>query len=141
MTNLFKTRLFLILSIAALLSGCELGNFHAGKLKIGETRLGMAGSKEPDQMAFSYGTFTGFESGSVAAEAGQSLALVYQVTINKGSLAIEVQDPGNEVIWDKTFEADETGSIEIQLEQSGSYAIIVQAKNAGGSFELSWDLE
>ena len=124
-----------IVVVAFLLSSCDFS-----QIKIGEVRMGY-GSNEDGYLTYNYSTFTGFERGSSEAEAGQTIAFEYVVTVNKGSLLIEWQDPDGEVVWQKSLVESEQGEDEILAETSGDYAVVIQGKNAGGYFELSWEIE
>jgi hypothetical protein len=124
-----------IVVVAFLLSSCDFS-----QIKIGEVRMGY-GSNEDGYLTYNYSTFTGFERGSSEAEAGQTIAFEYVVTVNKGSLLIEWQDPDGEVVWRKSLVESERGEAEILAETSGDYAVVIQGKNAGGYFELSLEIE
>ena len=129
--------LFTVLIIATLLSGCDFSS----KIRIGEVRLGMFGDNEGSYMNYSYGTFTGVESDQVQAINGQTIAFPYVVSVNKGSVLIEWQDPEGEVVWQKRFESNAQGVIEIPVATTGTYTIIIQGKDTGGSFEISWQVK
>ena len=129
--------LFTVLIIATLLSGCDFSS----KIRIGEVRLGMFGDNKGSYMNYSYGTFTGVESDQVQAINGQTIAFPYVVSVNKGSVLIEWQDPEGEVVWQKRFESNAQGVIEIPVATTGTYTIIIQGKDTGGSFEISWQVK
>lgn len=130
-----------LLSITALiLGGCTSGSFHLGDVKFGEVRIGMMGSNSPRGMAYQYRTFSGFEQGSLETKSAGSIDLEYDVAITKGSLTIQVMDPSEETLWEKDFDESAQGRVELEAEQPGRYQIFVQADDAGGSFELTWDV-
>lgn len=122
-----------ILSI--LLSGCELN-----KVKFGEVRM-MFGTNEEGHIAYTCTTFTGIESGSVQAERGQIISFNYQATISKGSLIIEWQDPAGEVEWRKILVEDDHGKDELLVESAGKHTILIQGQDAGGKFDVSWQVK
>jgi hypothetical protein len=122
-----------ILSI--LLSGCELS-----KVKFGEVRM-MFGTNEEGHISYTCTTFTGIESGRVQAERGQIISFNYQATISKGSLIIEWHDPAGEVEWRKILVVEDHGKEEIKIESAGKHTILIQGKDAGGKFDVSWQVK
>ena len=130
----------IIFLVVVLLAACNLPNFHLGKLQVGEIRLGMAGSNQPGRMNYSFSTFTGFERGDSQVEAGQILSMDYTVAVRKGSLYLEVLSPAGEIAWQAELNEDAQDRFEVLAEESGRYAIVVRADNAGGSFEVSWEV-
>ena len=129
--------LFTILLIGSVLSGCDF----TSKIKIGEVRLGMFGDHQDSHLYYSYSTFTGVESDRLQAEKGQSIAFSYQVSVEKGSLIMEWQDPNGEVLWHQVHETNAQDELEIPVETTGIQTIIIQGKDAGGSFEVSWQVK
>jgi hypothetical protein len=134
--KLFHSSLYFGFVLAFLLIGCNLGS-----LKIGEVRLGMFGDNSDARIAYTFSTFSGFENGSQRLESGESFQLHYEATLGKGSVLIELQDPNGEVVWQKSLQEHTQGSETIAAEITGNYTIIVQAKDAGGSFDVSWELD
>ena len=129
--------LFTILIIGNVLSGCDF----TSKIKIGEVRLGMFGDNADGLMYYSYRTFTGIESDLIQAQQGQTISHSYALDVNKGSLIIEWQDPEGEVAWREVFETSVQGINEIPVVTTGTYTIIIQGKDTGGSFKVSWEVE
>lgn len=130
--------LLLVTLLTLSLSACE---FEMGKLHVGSVRLGMYGSNIPGQIAYSYSTFTGYEQGTFLADVGQTIHLYYQVTIEKGALYAELQDPNGEVIWQKSFEQDESEGIEVTVSCSGQQTLVIEGKDTGGSFDFTWEIK
>ena len=120
------------LILAILLSGCDYT-----KIKVGEVRV-MYGSNEDGHISYDFKTFTGFESGSAQVEKGEIIFFDYQATVDKGSLLIEWQDPNGEIVWQENLSESDRGNVEIGIETSGKYTIIIQGKNAAGNFDVSW---
>jgi hypothetical protein len=112
-----------------LLAGCD------------RVQIGWVETSLPGQFQASYGTFTGTERRRVRMQEGETLTLTYEATVEKGTLAFEVQDPGQETVRSLTLEQDDTGTVDLTAEQSGTYRILVQGQDAGGSFELNWETE
>jgi hypothetical protein len=121
-----------ILILVILLSGCDYT-----KIRVGEVRV-MYGSNEDGHISYDFKTFTGFESGSAQVEKGEIIFFDYQATVDKGSLLIEWQDPNGEIVWQENLSESERGNVEIGIETSGKYTIIIQGKNAAGNFDVSW---
>lgn len=130
-----------LILLTVLLSACGGGSLHVGKLKIGEVRIGMLETRGPNHMAYSYTTFSGHESAPVDLDSGQTLTIDYQVQMTKGGLTLEIQDPQNDVLWQKSFQTDASETIELQAQETGQHAIIIAAESAGGSVDVSWYVE
>lgn len=120
----------LLLSLVGLLAGC-------GERKI---QVGWVASSAPGRFSASYASFTGSETRTVRADAGEMLVLRYEIEVNRGTLSVRVEDPDGEILWDASFEEAAVDSVQIPAEQDGRYAITVQGDGAGGSFELLWEL-
>jgi len=127
--------LFITSILALVVSGCDLS-----KIKFGEVRM-MYGSNDDGHISYNYSTFTGIENGSAHVETGQTISFDYDVTVDKGSLMIEWQDPNGNAVWQKRLVESDRGNDEIIVESSGEYVIIIQGKNAGGDFDVSWRIQ
>ncbi|MBE0411686.1 MAG: hypothetical protein IBX69_18320 [Anaerolineales bacterium] len=128
-------KVLIVLAVGILICGC---NFHLGNIKLGETRLGMVGSKSPRSMIYSYHTFSGYESQDFQAGAGETLEISYRAVVDRGNLTLEVQDPHRNVIWTRSMEKTVEDGIQLDLDKTGRYGIIIQAKDTAGSFEINW---
>jgi hypothetical protein len=127
--------LFITSILALLLSGCDFS-----KINIGQVRM-MYGSNDDGHILYNYSTFTGIENGSAHVETGQTISFDYDVRVDKGSLMIEWQDPNGTAVWQKSLVESDRGNEEIIVESSGKYMIIIQGKNAGGDFDISWRIQ
>jgi hypothetical protein len=112
-----------------LLAGCD------------RVQIGWVETSLPGQFEASYGTFTGTERRRVRLQEGETLTLTYEATVEKGTLTFEIQDPGQETVWSLALEQEDAGTVNLTAEQSGTYRILVQGQDAGGSFELNWETE
>jgi hypothetical protein len=130
-----------LILLTVLSSACGGGSLHVGKLKIGEVRIGMLETRSPNHMAYSYTTFSGHESAPLELVSGQTLTIDYQVRMTKGDLTLEIQDPQNDVLWQKSFQADASETIELQARENGQHFIVIAAESAGGSVDVSWRVE
>jgi len=138
--NTNKSQFYLLITI--LMIGIFLSGYDfTSKIKIGEVRLGMFGDNADGLMYYSYRTFTGTESDLIQAQQGQTISFSYALDVNKGSLLIEWQDPQGEVVWHNVFETSVQGTNEIPVLIDGTYTIIIQGKDTGGSFEVSWHVK
>jgi len=61
--------------------------------------------------------------------------------VQMGRLTIKWLDPSGVVVWEKVFSESASGTEEIVSESHGSYSIIVQGQDTGGSFNVTWDGE
>jgi hypothetical protein len=127
--------LMVVTILALLLSSCDFS-----KVRVGEVRM-MYGTNEEGHISYNYSTFTGVENGSFQVEAGQQLSFTYHVTVTKGNLLIEWQDPAGEVVWQKSLSESELGEAVIPTGTSGTYQIIIQGKSAGGDFDVTWEVD
>ena len=103
--------------------------------------IGMMETNLPGRWEASYMTFTGTKADKIQADAGQTLILEYEVDVDKGDLSIEVKHPEAGALWDVVLQEDAEDTVELALEWAGPYTITIEGDNAGGSFDLSWELE
>jgi NADPH:quinone reductase-like Zn-dependent oxidoreductase len=120
-----------IILLAGLLAACEADRVAVG---MRETNL-------PGQWQATYTTFSGTKVDTFRADAGQSLVLDYETEVDKGSLSIQVENPDDEVLWDVAFDEGGADTIRVDLNQDGRYAIVLKGEDAGGSWDLEWELE
>ena len=115
----------------ALLSGCSQSQLF----------IGSQGYNMPGQISYQYHTFTGSETCRFEAESGQTLTLDYDIGIGKGSLIIEVEDSIGNEIWELQSNEDTEDTVELLLEEEGLYAIKIRGDNAGGYYDIRWELQ
>ena len=72
---------------------------------------------------------------------GETLVLDYDVTVDKGTLTLMVEDPSGESVWETEVTDSAADQVEIVAAEAGNYDIIVEGDDAGGSYDLSWTLE
>lgn len=102
--------------------------------------VGMVETNLPGRWEASYTTFTGTKVDTIRAQAGQILELAYEVKVDKGDLSIKVGRRDRGALWDASLQEDAKDTVEIALGQDGPYTLIVEGENAGGSFDLYWEL-
>jgi hypothetical protein len=125
----------LLLTSAVLLLGLLAG---CGQ---GRVKLGWVGSNLPGRFEARYAMFSGGEIRPVWADAGETLALKFEAEVNKGVLAIKVESPEDEILWDVSLREDAEGGAELPVEQKGRYVIVVRGDGTAGSFDLCWKVE
>lgn len=69
------------------------------------------------------------------------LILEYEAQVDKGDLTIAVSHEENEALWEVSLREDAKDTVELTLEQDGPYALTIEGDNAGGSFDLSWEVK
>jgi hypothetical protein len=129
-----KRKVWLLL--AALLLGVLLVSCGYSSIEIG-----MMGTHLPGNWQASYSTFTGRKTDTFQADAGQTLNLKYDVQVNKGTLDLQVEDPDNQVIWQRTLQVDQSDTVHISLEKTGHYSLLINGRGTGGSWDLKWNVE
>lgn len=120
-----------LLVVIGLITGCGQSSLEIGMV---ETNL-------PGRWEASYATFTGIKVNRIQADAGQILTLEYEIQVDKGDLSIAVSHEENEALWDVSLREDAKDTVELTLEQDGPYALTIEGDNAGGSFDLSWEVK
>jgi hypothetical protein len=127
----------LLVLLVALLAGCE---GYSGWSRV---EIGMFERTGINRSEARFRTFTGTKRWREGLEEGQTLVLEYELALNKGKLTLRVLDPDGIIVWEQLFadgaEADE--QIEVDAEYEGTYTIVAAGDNAGGEYELSWDVE
>jgi hypothetical protein len=128
-----RTTMWLTVSLllAGLLTGCGYGR----------VTIGMVENHLPGRWKASYTTLTGTKEDTVRADAGQTLTVDYDVKVDKGTLSLQASERGNPALWKVSLQEDAKDAVELSLEQGGLYTIAIDGTDAGGSFDLSWELE
>jgi hypothetical protein len=85
-----------------------------------------------------YASFSGVERKSFRLEAGQTLAIDYDVEVEKGTMTLSWVDPDGETLWEETFEEGAADEVALSASQSGRHKLLIEGRNTGGSFDLSW---
>ena len=107
-----------------------------------EIKVGWVEFSDLDSIKCSYSTFTGTEERIIKVKIGDCILLNYSITVDEGSVEIEVRDPAGEVLWKHQFEKGSfASSVKIKANQSGWHKVVIRGENAGGSFDVSWKVE
>ncbi len=88
-----------------------------------------------------YARFNGMKKDTFRANAGETLELDYAGQVDQGSLSLEIVDPDNSVIWEKTVQANQAETVQVPLEEPGRYAIRIVGDNTAGSWDLNWKVQ
>jgi len=104
-----------------------------------ELRTGWIGTSGANEMVYKYATFRGSEEGTVHVEAGETVVLAYAATVDKGTLTIQVQSPGDETLWETTLMASvDEQQVDVLAPETGTCHILVIGDETGGRFAVSW---
>lgn len=91
------------------------------------------------KMNGTYKTFNGTEQRKIKAEAGETIAFDYDSSVRKGSLSMKLLGPdGRETA---TFKPGENGKLDVKSEEGGTYKLVVEGQDTGGSFHVSWEVK
>ena len=121
----------LVIFVGGMLSAC-------GHTSI---QVGFSENNISRQWTAHYTTFTGTKATSVNAREGQKLVLDYDVRVTKGTLNIKITDPYDETMWGVTLDKNSTDRIPINIYQDGRYTIVLTGQDAGGSWDITWDVQ
>ena len=106
-----------------------------------EVYVGWMASNRPGHMRACYAQFSGSKVRTVEADAGETLVVEYDATVNKGILAISVEGPDDEIVWVVSLDGQSKDSVKLPVEQDGHYGIVVRGDDTGGSFAVWWRVE
>lgn len=100
-----------------------------------------ASSDVPGKLAYEYVAFSGVKTSEFDARAGETIALHYDVVVDKGLLTILLVDPQREIVWGKEFDDDATEDVAIDAIRGGTYSLVVEGVATAGSFDVTWKVE
>jgi hypothetical protein len=98
------------------------------------------GSSVPGHIEYRYTTFDGVERKTFRAEAGQTTTFDCDVTVEKGTLLLQVVAPDGESLWEETFRQDTADTVTLTASQNGFHTVRIEGKATGGSFDISWSV-
>jgi hypothetical protein len=122
--------LWISLIVAALLSSSCVTS-------VASIRLGWSSSVSSHQYSASYATWNGNTSLPIAVQEKQ-VTFSYRVRIDKGALSLKVQDPHGKALWQTTLNHSGVGNRVLSTPTTGSYKLVVEGQNTGGSFDIRW---
>jgi len=117
--------------IAIVVIGCVQSSLEIGMV---ETHL-------PGHWEASYTTFTGAKVGKIRAGANDTIILDYSVEVDKGNLSIEIRDEQTGVLWDTVLDRDAGDCVKVAGDGDGPVTITIEGDGAGGSFNVSWEVQ
>jgi len=123
------------LRIKSLLFGLVLIGISACSTSL---RVGWFSRNLPTQTTASYNTFTGTERRQIEVDAGDEVVLDVQSEVTKGDLNIRILEPDKDVL--KRIETNRDREYTFKAEESGNYWVVITGDNAGGSYEIQWDV-
>lgn len=102
-----------------------------------DVKLGYAGNSVGNSMIGSFKYFNGTEEKKVTFEEGNSVVITYSLEQKAGELHVTVFDAQGGVV-DSAAGTTE-GEFSFTPKQTQKYVIAVEAKEAEGSFNISWE--
>lgn len=130
-----RTRIALI-GLALIVLSTALVGCGSSSLKIGWLELGGRQRKRAQ-----YVKFDGMESKSFRVEAGQTVELACDVSVEKGLLSVTLLSPGGERLWQDTFLEDREAFVTVTATETGLHILRIEGQETGGSFDISWRLK
>lgn len=115
------------LLILMLAVGCSSAN-----LKVGYVSTGIGNA-----FTASYYYFDGVETRSIDGEPGETIIVAYNSEVKRGNLEMKIKAPTGE-IYSLTSDGDSEESIEIPVNKTGTYRLMVVGEKTRGSFSVSW---
>ncbi len=94
-----------------------------------------------DRWKASYSSFTGVKTHTLQADAGQSLALTYDVQVDEGTLSLQVKNADGELVWEEVMQVARADTVNVPTEQTGRYTILIQGEQTSGSWDVNWRLQ
>jgi hypothetical protein len=104
---------------------------------VSSIRLGWTSSLSSHEYSATYATWNGNTSVPIAVQEKQ-VTFSYRVRIDKGGLSIKVQDPQGKTLWQATLHHTDVGGSMVSTPTTGSYRLVVEGQNTGGSFDIRW---
>lgn len=120
-----------LILINTLVTGCA-----SSTLKIGWREL--SGRKRKQA---SYVTFDGLQNKTFRVEAGETIDLACDVSVEKGSLTTKLIAPDGETLWEETFQESREAFVNVTTTEDGLYILRIEGEETGGSFDISWSVK
>jgi len=84
--------------------------------------------------------FDGSKKYTVRAKSGQTLTLEYDVTLDKGTMDLQIKNADGDVVWETSIDDAATDTADLSIEKSGNYQIVLKGDDMGGEYDVSWDV-
>lgn len=129
------TRILLATTLAAavlatlLLSGCTYSIWSSTR----QSKANMSGS---------FVLMTADKTQNVTLQAGDRMVLDYEVSLKKGTLTVAVLDSDGTALFSEVFTGQDSShkTTNVTAPRDGTYTVSVTARDAGGSYNLSWTI-
>lgn len=96
------------------------------------------GSNPPGKNKASFKDFRGKNINSIEVSKGNFLLVSYNIAVTKGSLLLSIENHRNK-LWKKQFSGQtDTAEFQLPASETGVYKIVVEGKNATGSFDINY---
>jgi hypothetical protein len=123
-------RFILVILTIFLVSACSTSSI----------RIGWTCTDGINELDCNYREFTGREIEEIDLEPAEMVEIKYDVEVESGILAIQLEDPEGEIVW-KTEQVDDfSGEITLPADEKGRYRMIVEGQETQGSFLIEWDI-
>jgi hypothetical protein len=116
-----------ILIMVLLAAGCSNAN-----LKVGYISSGIGNT-----FTASYYYFDGMESRKIDGEPGEIITVAYDSEVKRGNLQMKIQSPTGEV-YHLSTDAESEKLMEIPVDKTGTYRLIITGERTRGSFSVAW---
>lgn len=96
------------------------------------------GTNPPGKNKASFKDFRGKNINSIEVPKGSLLLVSYNIEVTQGMLLLSIENKRNK-LFQKTFSARaDTADLKFSASETGMYKIIVQGKNATGTFDINY---
>lgn len=96
------------------------------------------GTNPPGKNKASFKDFRGKNTNSIEVPEGDFLLVSYHIEVTQGTLLLVIENKRNK-LFQKSFSAQsDTADLKFSASETGVYKIVVQGKNATGSFDINY---
>lgn len=117
----------ILLLVLLMVVGCSTSN-----LKVGYISSGVGNT-----FTASYYYFDGMESRNIKGEPGEIITISYNSEVKKGNLEMKIESPTGEV-YPLPTDLNSEEMMEIKVDQTGTYRLIIMGEGTRGSFSVAW---
>lgn len=83
--------------------------------------------------------FSGNTSQDIRLDSRQEIALSYTTDIGKGSIAFQLIDENNEVVWKSAKNSGKSyEKATIVIDKTGDYKVLIKGFDSTGKFKINW---
>lgn len=96
------------------------------------------GTNPPGKNKASFKDFRGKNTNSVKVSKDDLLFVSYNIEVTHGTLLLSIEKERNK-LWEKQFSGQsDTAAFQLPVAEPGVYKIVVEGKNASGSFDINY---